>query len=45
MNDNTSNAKKRAAELDAQARILQMEKELENARNRLTGLRKGRYNK
>jgi hypothetical protein len=29
--------------LDAQARVLQMEKELEAARNRLVGLRKGRY--
>lgn len=38
-------ASQRAKELDAQAKVLQMEKELEMARGRLSGLRKGKYNK
>ena len=38
-------AMQRAKELEAQARVLQMEKELEMARSRLSGIRKGKYNK
>lgn len=38
-------AMQRAKELDAQARVLQMEKELEMARGRLAGIRKTKYNK
>ena len=36
-------AMQRAKELEAQARVLQMEKELEMARKQLMGLRKGKY--
>ncbi|KAI3637909.1 hypothetical protein MIR68_004558 [Amoeboaphelidium protococcarum] len=45
MGGNTSGAMQRAKELEAQARILQMEKELEMARNRFAGMRKAKYGK
>lgn len=42
-NSQSGVALQRAKELDAQARVLQMEKELELARVQLSGLRKGKY--
>lgn len=42
---NASGAMQRAKELDAQAKVLQMERELEQARSRLTGMRKAKYGK
>jgi hypothetical protein len=38
-------ALQRAKELDAQSKVLEMEKELEMARVRLSKVRKGRYQK